>query len=85
MKRCATVLGVASLLASISVANAGELNRNDSSKLKRAIAQCLAYVSAQDPNGFAELYSDQLTKNGRKLRYVFNGCVASHGPILIWH
>jgi hypothetical protein len=73
------------LLAYVSTANAAsELSKADEIRLKRAIAECLVYVSLKDPKGFAELYSDRPSKERSRLSFVFNGCVASRGPLLIW-
>jgi hypothetical protein len=72
------------LLASVLTANASELNKDKDFKLRKAIAECLAYVALKDPKGFAELYSDSPSKERKTISYVFNGCVASRGPVLFW-
>src|SRR5271154_1017863 len=63
---------------------ASRLSKVDEIRLKTAIAECLAYVSMKDPQGFAELYRDRSSKERTLLRFAFNGCIASRGPALIW-
>jgi hypothetical protein len=97
MKRTAFVLAsIAGLVFSavgIASANAASatLNQQDDFKIKRAIVDCLFYVSVKDPQGYADLASPKLLRTRDSIRHrgkielEFNACVASRGiPVVFW-
>jgi hypothetical protein len=74
-----------------NAASAFALNNDDNFRIKRAIVECLFYISIKDPQGYADLAnpSPRLTRDNirdrNKISLEFNDCVAKRGiPMIFW-